>query len=192
MPVELRAKHETIEAVVLRFSVPNTSERFLKFVFDRTQVVLHAARREREVANAHRSRGAERLHFVRDFRLHFESHVFEPRHDLGERHRRTGVNDLAVELALLAAMTIEVDHELAVGQHLFDVFDVVHRRMTLAECATTGILPTEANMRAFHHERSKGKRFAEGPIDGSGFGDGLAAAVDESAELRVEMEIVGE
>ena len=73
-------------------------------------------------------RRAERLHLVRHFVQHLETHVLEARHDLGERYGRPGVDDLAVELPLLAAVAIEIDHQLAGGEHLFDVADVIERR----------------------------------------------------------------
>ena len=41
------------------------------------------------------------------------------------------MDDLAVELALVGAMAIEIDDEVALGQHFFDVRDVVHRRVGL-------------------------------------------------------------
>ena len=128
VPLQLRAEDQAIEAVVLRLAVPDADERLLELLLDRAEVVLHAIGGEAEVADAHRMRRAERLHFVRHFVQHLETHVLQARHDLGERHGRAGVDDLAVELPLLAAVAIEIDHQLSAGQDLFDVADVVQRR----------------------------------------------------------------
>src|SRR5438309_2236475 len=109
MPFELCADDEPVEAVVLRLAAPDADESLLKFLLDRAKIILHAGGRKAEIANANRRLSAQGLHFVGNFRLHFEAHVLEPRHDLRQRYGRPGVDDLEVELALLlTAMAIEV------------------------------------------------------------------------------------
>ena len=129
MPFQLPGQDQAVEAVVLRFIVPDADERLLKFLLDRHQVVLHPLRGEAEIADADHLRRAKRLHFVRNLGLHLHAHVFQPRHDLRQRHGRAGVNDLEVELTLiLPAMAIQIDVQRARSQHFFDVGDVVDRR----------------------------------------------------------------
>ncbi len=131
VPLQLRAEDEAIEPVALRFVSPDAGERVLELLLQRSEVFLHPLAVEAEVADAHREGRAQRLHFIRHLGQHLESHVLEARHDLGERDRRTGVNDLAVELQLVLArsraMTEDVDDERAGRQHALDVRDVVQR-----------------------------------------------------------------
>ncbi len=71
-------------------------------------------------------------------------------------------------------------------------FGIVERQVALAEGAAAGILPAEPHRRAFQHQRAEGQRFAEGPIDGAALGDGVAALLDEAAQLGMQVEILGE
>src|SRR5881397_1314256 len=113
MPLELCADDQPVESVVLRLAIPDADERLLKFRLDRLQVVLHAHRRETEIADAHRALSTERLDFVWDFGLYLQPHVLQPRHDLRKWNGRAGVNDLEVELPLLLpAMAVQIGDQL--------------------------------------------------------------------------------
>ncbi len=130
MPLELRADDEPIESVILGLAIPDADERLLELLLDGPEVVLHAGRRKAEVADANRTFCAQRLNLVRNFRLHLEAHVLEARHDFGQRHRRTGMNDLEVKLPLiLTAMAIEIRLQLAGRKHFLDMRNVVKRRL---------------------------------------------------------------
>ena len=65
-------------------------------------------------------------------------------------------------------------------------------QVALAEGAASGILAAEPHGRAFERQGAECQRFAECPVDGSALVDDLAAALDEAAQLGMQVEILGE
>ena len=72
------------------------------------------------------------------------------------------------------------------------VFGIPEGQVPLAEGAAPGILPAEPHGRSFERQGAEGQRLAEGPVDGAAFLDDAAAAFNETAQLGMQMEILGE
>ena len=109
-----------------------------------------------------------------------------------------GVSELETEDGEFAQRAVENIETRLIGREVLHwniaraIFGIVECKVALRERAAAGVFSTEPYAGTLKSNRTEGKRFAEGPIDGQILFDSLAAAVDEPAQLGMQMEIFGE
>ena len=123
-------QHQAVEAVVLGRALDDADEGILQGLVELLDIDIDAfGGGEGEVVNPELAAiGAAQL--VGEFAKHAQAEVLQDRQDIGQRQRRVGVVQLAVQLLLaLGQRLVEAHHQLALIGQAEQVLHVDHRRV---------------------------------------------------------------
>ena len=140
-PWQAGGQYQTVEGIVLGIATHDVDESVLQGVVELLDVEFQAfGSREREVVNPELT-AAVVAQAIREFTQYAQAEVFQDRQYIGQRQRRVGVIQLAVQLTLARYLTqwlIEAHHQRILFAQAQQMLHVDHSRVGGETLAVTG------------------------------------------------------